>query len=198
VASEHLSMKPSIPDAIRPALGLRAWDVVDGPALESVYRGVVWPRNQRLVAECLDPADLFEGYKPRHKIKRWWLPGEYETVEKIRAPTNKHLAPHRGCSCGIYGAWELGEAHLMGAYMPGVLTFKPVTPKYSNRPKVFGAVAGWGRVVRGSKGFRAQFAKVVAFFIPRDVDHQGIEELGELYEVPIVDRDNYNIEWKGA
>jgi hypothetical protein len=193
-----------VPDGIRAALGVRAWDAVEGPALESVYRGVVWPRNQPLAARCLDPISVFEGYRKLKQTGRLARLLRTAPVESLQPPPERHSAPHKDCSCGIYAGWRLNEAYNMGMPAtppPGVATFMmygTASKAITGKPKVFGAVAGWGRVVRGSGGFRAQYAKVVALFIPRKQDHQEIEELAELYNVPIVDRKHYKYEWKSA
>jgi hypothetical protein len=192
-------MSAPIPDGIRPALGVRAWDAVDGPALESVFRSVVWPRNQRLVAECLSPISVFEGYRPTRPAGRWArLRGKTEAPERMHVIPRKHLSPSKNCSCGIYAGWFLEEAHHMGVIPQVRGWFGPGAPKISLRPRVFGVMAGWGRVVRGSKGFRAQYAKLVALFQPREGEHQDIEELAELYEVPIVNRNTYHYTWESA
>lgn len=62
----------------------------------------------------------------------------------IEAKNKDHEAPHNGCTCGIYGWYE---------------------PEWANRyhtGSIMGVVEYSGRILMGSKGFRAEKAKVVA------------------------------------
>lgn len=56
-----------------------------------------------------------------------------------------HPAPAEGCSCGFWAYWHLAAAPYFGA-----------------SPEFAGVIEGWGRCLIGSRGFRCQYARVVA------------------------------------
>lgn len=161
-----------IPDAVEPALGYRAWLPVslEGDArLRSVFRPVVWPAEEPLRAEC----------------RRWGL---------LLAGTCAGGEADDGCECGIYGLDVSPEASpsrgaaiesLRAGVMPGVGVEAWDPPA----TWVLGVVAGWGRVVVGSRGWRAEYATPVALFRPRaGAPGQGdaVGRLAAAYGVPVL------------
>lgn len=61
-----------------------------------------------------------------------------------------HDSPHPDCSCGIYAMRE-----------PWGIEALPVTPPWG---VIIGKVHGWGRVVLGTKGWRAELVRPVELF----------------------------------
>lgn len=69
-----------VPDYVEAVVAWRVWDIEDvgGRArLRSLYRAVVWPVHEPLVAECRAA-----------RLHLWWRP--------------KHEAPETGCTCGVH------------------------------------------------------------------------------------------------
>lgn len=103
-----------------------------------------------------------------------------------------HDPPSRDCGCGLY-AWHTltrlavyDEQRRMNALFGG-----------SGRElRVFGAVAGWGRVITHRDGWRAEKARVLAFAVKEDTPfmrHLG-DMLKGMYGVPLVPFDMLQLE----
>jgi hypothetical protein len=126
------------PDYIEPIVGWRTWLVVregEGFRLRSVVYDTLWiPRNE-LVASCLHRAFSFP-----------W---------RRRAG---HVAPARGCGCGIYAAREAEEA---ACYLEGRGWEDPLGVR-----RVIGTVSLWGRVVECARGWRASHAYPKTIYVP--------------------------------
>ena len=67
------------------------------------------------------------------------------------APCSRHEAPAPGCDCGFYAVGSAAVARDLG-----------------NSRYVLGVVACWGRVVAGTRGFRAQHARLEALWLHPD------------------------------
>jgi hypothetical protein len=97
-------------------------------------------------------------------------------------PPKHSVSPHISCTCGIYALseyprlWEVRE----GRRRP---TLKPWPFEAVN-----GMVKGWGKVIVGSKGFRAQYVEPIALIArPRGGGWPpGIERLAETYGIEVV------------
>jgi hypothetical protein len=111
------------PDLIEAVVAFRSWRVVDG-RLRSVYLPVFWDEAE-VSAVCMG-ADAPDADTPRP------------------APPG-HLAPDRGCTCGIYAYYE-----------PDV-NFPTVDYR-----GVAGIVSLWGSIELHEEGMRAQHARVEA------------------------------------
>jgi hypothetical protein len=157
-----------IPDGITPLVGYRGWLVKDD-ALWSAFpsiRTVEWPVGKPLHSECLPPQRYSQNDDRRvaNAPKHYW-------------------APHIKCTCGIYALhgypklWEQREGE------------RKKTPKPWPGEAVTGMVHGWGHIIVGDKGFRAQYAKPIALISrPRSVKWASvIERLAERYGLEIVD-----------
>lgn len=89
--------------------------------------------------------------------------------------SKQHAPPTRTCTCGIYALNE----------------WEPSNPK-SVRPwpsdAITGLIHGWGHIVLGSKGFRAQYAKPIALVSrPRSTKMTAIiDSLAEVYGIEII------------
>lgn len=154
-----------IPDGITPLVGYRGW-LVRGDALLSCYREVEWPVGT-IQSECIRP-----------------LHGESKGVLPI--PPKHYWSPHLGCTCGIYAlhtypqVWEEFEGE------------RKATTKPWPHEAVTGVIQGWGRMVVGDKGWRAQYAKPVAI-VSRPKSRKlspVIERLADRYGLEIVDARN--------
>ena len=92
-----------------------------------------------------------------------------------RKQSSHHSPPHKTCTCGIYALNE----------------WEPSNPK-KTRPwpsdSITGLVLGWGHIVLGSKGFRAQYSKPIALVSrPRSTKlSEIIEELSQIYGLEII------------
>ena len=76
--------------------------------------------------------------------------GDPNPFHPAMKPTDRHDAPQPDCSCGIYAMRE-----------PWDIEAVPVTPPWG---VVIGRVDGWGRVVLGRKGWRAELVRPVELF----------------------------------
>jgi len=66
---------------------------------------------------------------------------------------------------------------------------------------ITGIIHGWGKIIVGTKGFRAQYAKPIALVARKSKIQRTIEETAEQYGLEIVDiwevrkRGNQNSSW---
>jgi len=82
----------------------------------------------------------------------------------------KHEVPAEFCTCGVYAKDTLEEV---------------IDNDYSG---IYGQVYGWGRYVRGDKGWRAQYAYPKRFYLTRDFSREMTPETLDFlrtYRVPI-------------
>lgn len=160
-----------VPDGITPLVGYRGW-LVKNNSLWSAYpeiRSVEWPVNGPLQSECLKPKQ-----RGREGDDREFLP----------SPSNHYWSPHLECTCGIYALHEYPKLWKQLEDGRRVASFKP-WPHES----VTGIIHGWGRIIVGDKGFRAQSAKPIAL-VSRPKSNSWpkvIERLAERYGLEIVD-----------
>ena len=81
----------------------------------------------------------------------------------------EHKAPEASCQCGIY-AWYSPEL-IDGSYLPAGNQKDARTPEevaakiYPSY--VFGAIESWGRIILGTKGYRAEFSRIVGIVLPK-------------------------------
>lgn len=175
-----------IPDSIEPVVGWRCFDVVDGQ-LVSPQQRMPWPAGVKAQATCSRARAVFawvqmlpdeheqmrseaidKGHTPAddHYVKYLMPDGTVEKVDvhcpwgmqNFTAPithypdegkewvlvmtSNGHQSPHEQCHCGIHLAKNLELALDYGDHGQGC----------------FGRVAGWGKSIIGSTGYRVEFA----------------------------------------
>lgn len=82
----------------------------------------------------------------------------------------KHTAPISDCDCGIYA---LKKAPDDSELLPW------------EKDSILGLAFLWGRVIEGTKGYRAQFSKPAALL--KDDRKDLIENLARDYSVPVID-----------
>lgn len=99
-----------------------------------------------------------------------------------------HTPPASDCSCGLY-AWHAGSR---GHWLTNRMASRSLN-------SVFGVVEAWGRIELHPMGFRAEFARPVAFLSPRWKDESGpgrqerltyqcrLFELAETCEAELID-----------
>jgi hypothetical protein len=167
----HQAEKPSPPkpepDATTrsmPVIGYRSWRVVQTPDRDE--RG-------RFIKNSGPTVYLQSVNGFRHGN---WQPGV--TTAKCIGYAAEHKAPNYHCECGLYVLADLASAphwYSDQGTAPDVLT---------------GAVVGWGDVIQhGDEGWRAEFAKPIAF-LRTDVfaDQPLLYKAAEQFGVPIMDR----------
>jgi hypothetical protein len=132
------------PDFAAPIVGWRTWLVVrrgEGVRLTSVVQPTVWEPRRELVSECLAHRRLLPFRRRRHRNVG---------------------APYAGCTCGIYATRDADFARQY-AYNHGL-------PHRDSDACVIGLVSLWGRVLRCSRGWRAEFAYPARLFVPVRAD----------------------------
>lgn len=85
-----------------------------------------------------------------------------------------HYAPSPGCSCGVYAAWEPWELESISLGPPFVL--------------VVGRVWGWGRVVLGTRGWRAEYVQPVELFVApwwSETTKAHVRRVADAYALPL-------------
>jgi hypothetical protein len=156
------------PDLLGYITGLRAWryvDSVDGWRLQSAVQTMLWPPNQRLEAECL-----------RLGMAHPMAP------MPIRTSPHQDATPAEGCKCGFWGLAAVNEVYAQF----GTRIVKKVKP--DSERFVYGTIALWGRVLTGTKGWRAQYAYPLALVSEATtLNNRGLlSRLAEIYGIPVV------------
>ena len=84
-----------------------------------------------------------------------------------RQPDTDHAAPAASCACGIYACHRPDDPQLAGISVlhPGCV--------------VTGVVEAWGRAEVGVRGFRAQYARIVALAYVMPTQANLVEALGD-------------------
>lgn len=135
----------------------RVWGTVFPELLASTVptrtRPILGFRINRIhiVEDVHRPARLFlMGFGPRTYL---WEPGKNVATCSGRGIGTSnppiHRAPAAGCGCGLYACRDLAETRWVGSH--------------ASEPVVLTAVAGTGIVRIHTRGWRAQFARIVAF-----------------------------------
>jgi hypothetical protein len=109
---------------------------------------------------------------PRVKPTPW--PVDEDRVAKCFA-LRGHEAPQRACNCGFSAYYEL-----------------PAEPDLPAPDAVWGAIAGWGRIVECERGFRAQYARPLALLQranPLDYGEHGrrAANAADAYGIPLLE-----------
>ncbi len=124
-----------------------------------------------------------EGLTPIHqRMSKSWHIGqnvaECTSGAKVVPPLEDHhgTVPMLECTCGFYAKYKANElANTLGTHNPFTV--------------VVGAIDATGKVIQGSRGFRAQFAKIVALCPIMTIDNGSYQETvrymaGVVYGVP--------------
>ncbi len=206
----------TVPDSIEPLIGYRAWNIADGK-LFSLNDWYLWPPGEKAVAGCnndafkssrwawmlreeIAPGDLtagdwYDGMREfaTEDLNRWaserfginqgHLPAGAQVAiprpPNIILPYGQYVyslvierhdpPPAEECSCGLYAVSD---------------------PVSSPGGPVYGEIKAWGRVIPGSRGFRAQYAYPTKLVLSNvDTGAADVRELGTLlaknYKVPV-------------
>lgn len=149
------------PDFIEPVVGWRYWRLDrERTRLRSLTgHAEVWPVGRAFEAVC------------RHAGRdstdvRYQFVGGYKR--------SRHGAPEQGCTCGIYAARDLKTLRAKMLFGLGLM--------------VVGEVSLWGKVIPGTRGYRAQLAYPRRLYVvQRTVDwdqSRTVRALG-VYGVPV-------------
>lgn len=160
-----------VPDSIEPLELWRTWRLHDGLLYSVTQSAQVWQPNEPLAARCAHPKmyrwELTKGYDGRtleqaiaytasRNSSRSYSAfssaisfASYLNVPSVEPPPGfsyalvpiTHDAPDQNCSCGIYAADTMAGCS-----------------SYHDSSSVYGKVNLWGKVIRGDKGARAEFA----------------------------------------
>lgn len=130
-------MSSLAPDYLDPAVGWRAWLVVESDRrlrLRSLIFPVVWTPREEFAAECR-----------RRSLLPW------------RRRSARHAAPHEHCACGVYAAADLATAvhYLTTPCWEG-----------DGLLRVLGRVSVWGDLVEHERGWRGSYAYPLDIYVP--------------------------------
>lgn len=139
---------PDIPTTFEdPVKGFRTLNLhPQYPVLSSLWKGMTWPPDSPMVAECM-----------------------CGVTDKYDHVSIHPFSPHPSGSCGIYAATSI---ELLAQYQ-GVAV----------------AVEGWGKVIEGEKGWRAEKARITAIYLPLTCDEEfekRVREVADTYGVDAV------------
>lgn len=151
----------NVPDRTRAVMGFRHFGVV------------LWEDRIEILSLVLERA---VSNKPRS-----WDQRTLAATAKCgnHSPNPNHHPPSSNCQCGLY-------AH--GSYSLAMNSYP--RPDVRHRITLVGAVAGWGKILRWSRGFKAEHMMVLAFFVPAvgantDEERRITQHLKEL-DVPLL------------
>lgn len=82
----------------------------------------------------------------------------------------KHTAPIQDCDCGIYALKKVPDEHELIPW---------------EKESIVGLAFMWGKVLEGTKGYRAQYSKPAALL--NDERYDIINKLAKDYSVPVVE-----------
>jgi hypothetical protein len=135
----------SIPDGITPIRGIRVFGLDErGRLSSSRFRHYFRPGEN--VATC----------QARHPTLTHKAVGAVDlSVDHHRGDTT---VPKTSCTCGFYGFWDL-DSFLGKAWASDI--------DWADMRKVVGLVDAYGKVLLGTRGFRAQKCRVVAVSVRR-------------------------------
>lgn len=190
----------TVPDVAEPFLGFRCWDYDSHRNLLLSVFGVyrVWPQGEPLRAVCTKytNASTYSRYKLTRDIDEllvlFGAEGRFQHPEEAY----EHKAPYEGCGdinrpgCGIYCAFQM-----------------ETVAEYSHMPRVYGLAFGWGKVIPGRNGFRAELAYPAAIFDLFDTDkydpnvesmhtfeRSDLYRVARAYNVPVIVPDSTHLD----
>jgi hypothetical protein len=104
---------------------------------------------------------------PSHMKRTAWVDG----VNEASCPTGRHLAPAAGCKCGF---WGYGSPASLAEQIDTM--------------QVVAVVACWGRVVPGTVGIRAQYARIEGLWLAGIVKYETRERVRDRYPSAVIYR----------
>jgi hypothetical protein len=104
--------------------------------------------------------------------------------------------PVLGCDCGFYA---LHEPPTQAPRETQQIFPWQTSPELSGRgPLVFGVGEAWGRVLLGTHGWRSEYCRAIALFVPKDATLPFTDEhaIAVRYQIPVIrDLDAMLAEW---
>ena len=164
------------PDGFIPLIGYRAWVATRDDLLKSTAHATVWSPNGSEVASCQQYRDghhvSFDLFKLRQELDK--VPEEQRPAIQAnidRAIMDAKRSPERNCMCGIYAVSELKDLGDRVRQMSGL---------------VHGRIKAWGKIATYTKGFRAEYAKVDALYLPKNwLKRYKVRRIAKNYGVPV-------------
>jgi hypothetical protein len=149
------------PDVAEPIIGWRYWRLDRERRRLSSLTGSTqpWPANKAFAAACRFARRDRSDFRYRYA-------GGGQPVE--------HDAPTEGCTCGVHAARDLKNLRAKMLFGLGLM--------------VVGEVSLWGKVIPGTRGYRAQFAYPRRLFVVQrtaDWDQSATVRALEVYGVPV-------------
>jgi hypothetical protein len=151
----------TVPDVAEPIIGWRYWRLDRHRRQLASLTGhtEVWPVRRAFQAACR--------YARRDPTDiRYQFVGGFKRA--------RHDAPEEGCTCGIYAARDLKNLRAKMLFGLGLM--------------VVGEVAMWGKVIPGTRGYRAQFAYPRRLYVVQrtaDWDQSSTVRALGVYGVPV-------------
>jgi len=152
----------NVPDALGVVTGARAWRVIFGPVgtIVGVYSIIArenpaWTTSwQRMRCTDLEGALMVEAFEEDGRLDGYSSRGTVVQRSAVTKSIHKHGLPAEDCSCGFYACATPQALERSG---------------FGFRNCVWGLVDLAGRIIVGSKGYRAEKAKIRALvFMPQD------------------------------
>lgn len=153
-------LSAAVPDATTPEIGWRFWRVEWG---SHEYVGEIVEEAQVDFAPEGRAHLRHQIFRPALVLVSGWRtawPKRRELVARC-ALHRCHFAPDPGCTCGIYAVRRWHNCLMRGSHYPEGWSESHVVQR------VFGEVSLWGRVVPGTRGWRAAYAYPRRIFVPR-------------------------------
>lgn len=152
-------MNEIVPDGAEPVIGYRIWKVHEQPVR-------IIERKDGEVTRTLVTEHWLQSINGTV-----WTPGEpleAKCVHDYALYGQEHDSPKEGCSCGVYSAESADELMSQIGGGPGT---------------VWGEVKHWGKIIPGTRGYKAQFGYPAVLCGP---DEDWLDELGKLYGCPVM------------
>lgn len=156
-------MSRAVPMALGAATGIRALEMDLGGHLRGVTFPQVWTAGENTAVCCVSRASTLGGIVTQTfgggwggppgttKIQSGWVfhdDGSVSFLNERFEQVSCGQVAQRGCTCGFYAY-----------YRHGLHT-------YVNRDRAAAIISGYGRVTLGTKGFRAEKARIIALVKP--------------------------------
>lgn len=151
-----------IPRRGRPEIGWRSWRVEWGP---DEYRGIM--TEDGVEKDFADGSATLHHvvYSPSLVLLSGWrtLWPKREELQACCSLDRPHFSPDPDCDCGIY-AFRSPDS-----LWPGYMRASPIQKGWSEGyvvQRVFGEVYLWGQVIRGTRGWRSEYAYPRRVYVP--------------------------------
>lgn len=109
------------------------------------------------------PAELHSPFYPTSPWNREWQPA-------VCLKGGNHTSPDKNCDCGIYGVYDLNSKDLV--HSPGFVVV---------------LIEASGVIIQGSKGWKAELARIVALTNKHDPTYyRGLQEFAIKHDIPFI------------